>query len=548
MLEIFVVLSALGGFALGALISFTRQASKPRAYGHIDERDPPTYPAISAFFFWSPSWAERGVKNLFKRFYLNREDSYAVFRSKLDPEEGAQLDQAIRELRFSNKPFDIRLTQNASYLRAIGEANDGVPIVIVINDSTLAPTGLAPTGPAPTGLAPTGPAPTGPASDGHRAAEHQKALVNQHHLTHLLNLLPIPVWLTDSNHDLLYWNQAFSQAVPHSSHHRQSRYFSPAVRDLTTRALHYNSLQTESMHIVIDGRRRLMECASTPYPDKTPESPQTAGYALDLTDLEKAQQEISRHIDAHASVLEGMSTAIEIYDADQRLQFFNEAFVSMSGIEREKLTQQPSMTEVLEMMRARRRLPETDDFPGFKKQRLALFQRNESSPKDWLFLPDETTWSFKAAPHPSGGVILSYEDVTDRLLLERSFNVLINVQRTSLDHLGQAVAVFRQDGRLAIYNRAFGELWCLPPILLVAHPHVNEIAQSTRHLLQDKEQGAAYESWLIDCVINPKAETGRWQRCDDITVQYGSVPLPDGGGDDYIHRHNPGESTFPRAP
>ena len=43
-------------------------------------------------------------------------------------------------------------------------------------------------------------------------------------------------------------------------------------------------------------------------------------------------------------------------------------------------------------------------------------------------------------------MLLSYEDVTDRLAMERSYNTLIEVQRETLDNLYEGVAVYGADG------------------------------------------------------------------------------------------------------
>ena len=65
------------------------------------------------------------------------------------------------------------------------------------------------------------------------------------------------------------------------------------------------------------------------------------------------------------------------------------------------------------------------------------------------------------SPHPLGGLIFVYEDVTDRLALERSYNTLIEVQRETLDNLFEAIAVFGSDGRLKLHNPAYRRIWGL---------------------------------------------------------------------------------------
>ena len=63
------------------------------------------------------------------------------------------------------------------------------------------------------------------------------------------------------------------------------------------------------------------------------------------------------------------------------------------------------------------------------------------------------------SPHPFGGLTFVYEDVTDRLALERSYNTLIEVQRETLDNLFEGIAVFGSDGRLKLPNPAYRQIW-----------------------------------------------------------------------------------------
>ena len=96
--------------------------------------------------------------------------------------------------------------------------------------------------------------------------------------------------------------------------------------------------------------------------------------------------------------------------------------------------------EVLEVMREKRKLPEQANFKAFKQNQLKLFTTLIDPQEEFLFLPDGKTLRVIAIPHALGGILFAYEDVTDRLALERSYNTLIAVQRETLDHLHEGIA------------------------------------------------------------------------------------------------------------
>ena len=87
------------------------------------------------------------------------------------------------------------------------------------------------------------------------------------------------------------------------------------------------------------------------------------------------------------------------------------------------------------------------------KRRLILGHRNvpRRGPTNLVpkvHLPDGRTLRKRVSPHPFGGLLFTYEDVTDSLTLERSYNTLIEVQRRTLDNLYEGVALIGADGRL----------------------------------------------------------------------------------------------------
>src|SRR5260370_18094700 len=105
--------------------------------------------------------------------------------------------------------------------------------------------------------------------------------------------------------------------------------------------------------------------------------------------------------------------------------------------------------------------------------------------EELLHLPDERTLRLVISPHPFGGITFVYEDVTDRLALERSYNTLIEVQRETLDNLYEGIAVFGSDGRLKLSNPAYGRLWQLSADDLAGQPHLSEIVEKTHAFFHD---------------------------------------------------------------
>lgn len=363
------------------------------------------------------------------------------------------------------------------------------------------------------------------------AGRNTKLLEDRNQLRLLLDRLPFPVWQRDENLALTFCNEAYAAVVginPEEAVKQRHEFAEGVIGDqgqaLAKRAKRVGSPQSESHHFVVDGLRRLLEITEIPMTDGNG----MVGYSLDFTEVDRVQDELSRHIDAQSKVLEGLATAIAIYGPDTRLKFFNQAFAHLWRLSEEWLALEPMQGEVLEALRARRRLPETVDFPAYKREQLARFTSIIDPVEELLHLPDGMTLRSTVSPHPFGGLLCTYEDVTDKLALERSYNTLIKVQQQSLDNLYEGVAVYGSDGRLKLSNPAYARIWGFKPGDLEGEPHVSEIVEAFKPFAVTKDW-EALRSKIIAGTCERVPKHGRIDRRDGTTVDYASLPLPDGG-------------------
>ena len=350
-------------------------------------------------------------------------------------------------------------------------------------------------------------------------------------LRRTLDALPLPVWRRNPALRVADCNAAFAAALDLP---RDKLLAEPAelVPDgaagkapaIARTAAATGNRQSERRHVVIAGTRHLLELIELPEP-----SGGTIGFAIDRTELEGAQNELARHVSAHGQVLESIHAAVAIYAADKRLSFFNSAFARLWGIEEDWLEGQPSLDELLERLRERRRVPEYADFRAFKRQQLEMFTSLIEPQSELMHLPDDRTLSVSVSPHPLGGLIFVYEDVTDRLALERSYNTLIEVQRETLDNLFEAIAVFGSDGRLKLHNPAYPKLWGLTEADLTGEPHVGEIVEKIRAFYDDGGGNwPAQRDRIIAGITAQVHRSGPLDRHDGSVLQLATVPLPDG--------------------
>src|SRR5204863_6720166 len=200
--------------------------------------------------------------------------------------------------------------------------------------------------------------------------------------------------------------------------------------------------------VIVAGARRIFDVIDVPTRSGS------AGLGIDMTEVEALRDEIDRMIDAHRRTLDQLPTAVAIFGADQRLNFYNAAYRALWGLASEFLDQQPSDGALLDQLRAARKLPEQADFRSWKNQLHEAYRAVEATEHLW-HLPDGRTLRVVTTPNPEGGITYLFNDVTEALELKRRYDALIRVQGETLDHLSEAVAVFGSDGRLRLFNPVF---------------------------------------------------------------------------------------------
>jgi PAS domain-containing protein len=370
-----------------------------------------------------------------------------------------------------------------------------------------------------------------------------------------LDSIDVPVWVRDDDLSLIYVNLAYVMAVDGKSAVdvvARGREIAPRVtvreaRALAAAARAAGEIRKSPFHMVLDGSRRLMEVTEAPMRTKEAVVDETkttapllsdgtgrltAGMAYDVTRQEELETRLKREAAAQADVLERLGTAIAVFGPDTRLFFHNAAFAKLWTLDAAWLSDAPGYAAVLDAMRNQRRLPEVADFPAFKDKELARFNSLLEPLEDVLHLPDGGTLRRTIAPHPMGGLLMTYEDVTDKLALERSYNTLIAVQRETIDNLQEAVAVFGADGRLRLANPAFAEMWHLNAAALEEAPSLSSVVDAFKDLFDDETVFQRHRTTLLTALDSEQqrsTQQGRVIPSKGSVMEFVAVPLPDGG-------------------
>jgi len=249
----------------------------------------------------------------------------------------------------------------------------------------------------------------------------------------------------------------------------------------------------------------------------------------DVTEVETAAETLGRAQVAQEAMFERLADAIAVFGPDRRLAFHNPAFAELWDLEPAWLADRPSHADILDRLRRRGSLPEHADFAAFKAAELARHEALSPSPETLWRLPSERTLKASSQPHPAGGLMMVFSDVTPELRLRAQFNHLLQVQQATLDKVSDAVAVFGADGRLRLHNEAFERFWSAAEGGLAPGLAYDEVVEIARPRLHDLQFWRELKARITDPDPVARAPTqSEILTADRRVVAHHSRPLPDG--------------------
>ena len=353
---------------------------------------------------------------------------------------------------------------------------------------------------------------------------HRKQTEDAAAMRALIEAISAPVWYRNAGGKLVFVNQAYARAVEAKDGteaiERGVELFDHGARSEILTAHETAKLYSGRLAAVVAGQRRILDVIAVPARRGS------AGIAMDATEAERMRGELRRMVDAHRRTLDQLATGVAIFGSNQQLSFYNAAYRSLWDLEVEFLDSAPTDSAVLDRLRAARKLPDEQDFRQWKSALHEAYRAIEVKEHMW-HLPDGRAMRVVTTPNPEGGIIYLFEDVTERLDLERRYDALIRVQSETLDNLTEAVAVFGSDGRLRLYNPVFARMWRLDQELLGRRPHIETLSNIGRPLHGDHPIWQRLRA-TITAMDDREPVVGRIERPDGNVVDCATMPLPDG--------------------
>ncbi len=349
-------------------------------------------------------------------------------------------------------------------------------------------------------------------------------------LAGLVEAAPFPMWHRTPDMRLSLVNTAYVSAVDGASARdviAGGTELVEAVNGLTPQAAAAEAVAQSRpidrmVPATIGGERRMMRVVDVPLG-----AAGVAGFAVDQHALEQARVEHRRLETAQRDLLDRLSAGVARFGPDRTLRFWNQPFISLFGLNQERLSDHPLFERLLDQMRDARRLPEHRDFPAWRNERRDWFLSPDPLEENWL-LADGTHLRVYAQPLPDGGLLLIFEDRTEQVQLSSARDTLLRVRTATFDNLFESIGVFSSDGRLHLWNSRFRDVWGVEEAVLAAHPRIDDLMRAVQSRLAKPHQANVVRELVRAATLERKQRGGHVGFADGRVFEFAAIPLPDG--------------------
>lgn len=354
--------------------------------------------------------------------------------------------------------------------------------------------------------------------------ENQRLSADFDNVMGLLDAIDLPFWIRGGDGRQRWVNKAYARAVEATGSEtviaEGKELFGTGAREAMVHHHAKEPVYSDAVSTVVGGDRRMFQVTDVAGDGNS------VGMAVDISALENIRANQERTVRSHADTLDRLTTAVAIFDAEEKLRFFNQAFQKLWQLDPAFLESAPDNTLLLDRLRSDGKIAEQPEWRRWKETILSAYRAIEPQEHSW-HLPDRRTIRVVANPQPDGGVTWVFENLTEKIDLESRYNTAVRVQGETLDNLAEGVAVFGSDGRARLFNPAFVRLWGLGADAVAPNTHIAE--------LRDKCAGAASVSPWGDFVA---AVTGFDEERRDLhgnaelksgsVLRYAVIHLPNG--------------------
>ncbi|SHJ86922.1 PAS fold [Shimia gijangensis] len=267
---------------------------------------------------------------------------------------------------------------------------------------------------------------------------------------------PYPVWQSNQKGEVEWANKAYFKLAENLGLER-SKSRPPSIFDQFTLVLGDKPVRCS----VVDASR-----SQSYWFDVTTTKSENAlsHFATDANAIVNAEIAQRNFVQTLTKTFAQLSIGLAIFDRNRQLALFNPALIDLTALPADFLSSRPNLLSVFDRMRENRMMPEPRNYSSWREQiaELVVAASDDRYTETWT-LPSGVTYRVMGRPHPDGAIAFLFEDISAEVSLTRRFRADLELGKSTLDSLKEAIAVFAPTGGLSMCNLAYRELWNSEP-------------------------------------------------------------------------------------
>lgn len=307
-------------------------------------------------------------------------------------------------------------------------------------------------------------------------------------LHQILDIIPFPIWRRNVDGQIVFHNHEFEPLLQKYNLDMEDQSMIGIHQD----ALKNSEVKYQTKKFILPNGIDSLSFFEVPTQDRTG----TIGYCIDISEQEKQLASVKTLESLLGKLIDNISVGLISLDREERITKHNTAFINLFALDPALLDKRPNYRYVLEVMREHHKLPE---LKGFKEKHLQDIREVRDYKVDLLHAPNGSTIKITIIPSKDGHTIITFENLTPNLEIERELNKTKLMLHSVIGLIGDPVLIVSQNGQINYINKQFINAMFVDSSQNSAPAHISQLF-ATNILKIDQSDITSMQNIILNCL------------------------------------------------
>lgn len=305
-------------------------------------------------------------------------------------------------------------------------------------------------------------------------------------LGQIIDVLPLPIWRQDVDGNIIFHNTKFAEL-------KKKYNLDLKLAERTSRQLNFTK------RLLTKDRVDTFSFNKLPLADHSG----IVGLCVDRTEVEETNRSIKTLENILEKLIENISVGFLVLDQELKVVNFNLAFINLFSFDASVLTKKPNYRYVLDVLKDSNRFPE---LRGFKEKHLQDIREVKDCSTDLLHILNGITIKVTIIPSKDGNTILTYENITPNLEVERELTKTKLMFNSVVDMVEYPMVIVSQNGQINFINDMFIKSFFKSNMKSDVPSNLNELINESLLMVTSKDTNIL-KGLLIECLESKSCKT-----------------------------------------